>query len=186
MEAWKICRALNNKIRLELLWRIANSPESALNVLQAGDFVGLGKAAASQYLKQLSDAGLLMVERSGRFVVCSSILPSDAPTSLVQKALVELFAKGATDETLATINAFAHHVRLRIVKAVAKAEPVGFEDLQKTTGLPPATLRRQIGILAKANVVAAGDGAGGKRAYSLVRDGSALCSALLKLAIGER
>ena len=48
MEAWKICRALNNKIRLELLWRIANSPEHELNVLQAGDFVGLGKAASSQ------------------------------------------------------------------------------------------------------------------------------------------
>ena len=190
MEAWKICRALNNKSRLELLWRIANSPGRALNVLQAGDFVGLGKAAASQYLKQLSDAGFLTVERSGKFVVCSSKLPSEAPTSHVQRSLIELLAKKAhyssPDETLATINAFAHHVRLRIVRAVTQSEPVGFELLYKMTGLPPATLRRQISILVKAKVLAAGDDGGGARAYSLVRNGSALCRALLKLAMSER
>ena len=55
MELWKTCRAVNNAIRLAMLREIARSPSRGLNVLQAGDFVGLGKAAASQYLKQLSE-----------------------------------------------------------------------------------------------------------------------------------
>ena len=65
MELWKMCRAVNNANRLAMLREIARSPGRGLNVLQAGDFVGLGKAAASQYLRQLSEAGFLMVERSG-------------------------------------------------------------------------------------------------------------------------
>ena len=71
MELWKTCRAINNEIRLAMLREIARSPNRELNVLQAGDFVGLKKAAASQYLKQLAEAGFLTVERTGKFVVCS-------------------------------------------------------------------------------------------------------------------
>ena len=110
--------------------------------------------------------------------------------SHVQKSLIDLLAKKAhsssPDETLATINAFAHHVRLRIVRAIDKSEPISFELLYKMTGLPPATLRRQISILIKAKVLALWDDVGGTRVYSLERNGSALFRALLKLAIEER
>ena len=190
MQLWKTCRAINNEIRLAMLREIARSPNRELNVLQAGDFVGLKKAAASQYLKQLAEAGFLSVERTGKFVVCSGKPQDGTAASRIAKALEAAFPgrarPGWQASLLTAINAFAHHVRLRIVRAVAAAAGhVGFEDLAKTTGLPPATLRRQLGVLIEAGVVAAGEDGDGLRDYSLARSDVPLVRVLLDLAQNE-
>ena len=91
MQLWKTCRAVNNEIRLAMLREIARSPNRELNVLQAGDFVGLKKAAASQYLKQLAEAGFLTVERTGKFVVCSGKPQDGTAASRIAKALEAAF-----------------------------------------------------------------------------------------------
>ena len=186
MELWKTCRAINNEIRLAMLREIARSPNRELNVLQAGDFVGLKKAAASQYLKQLAEAGFLTVERTGKFVVCSGKPQDGTAASRIAKALLEAFPAEARSgwqaSLLTAINAFAHHVRLRIVRAVAAVGHVGFEDLAKATGLPPATLRRQLGVLIEAGVVAAGEDGDGLRDYSLDSSDVPLVRLLLDLA----
>ena len=172
MELWKTCRAINNEIRLALLREIARSPNCELNVLQAGDFVGLKKAAASQYLKQLADAGFLTVERTGKFVVCSGKPQDGTAASRIAKALEAAFpAKARPDwqaSLLTAINAFAHHVRLRIVRAVAAAGHVGFE-----------------GLAIEARVVAAGEDGDGLRDYSLDRSDVPLVRVLLDLAQDE-
>ena len=177
MELWKTCRAINNEIRLAMLREIARSPNRELNVLQAGDFVGLKKAAASQYLKQLAEAGFLTVERTGKFVVCSGKPQDGTAASRIAKALVEAFPAKARPgwqaSLLTAINAFAHHVRLRIVRAVAAAGHVG------------ATLRRQLGVLIEAGVVAAGEDGDGLRDYSLARSDVPLVRVLLDLAQNE-
>ena len=189
MELWKTCRAINNEIRLAMLREIARSPNRELNVLQAGDFVGLKKAAASQYLKQLVDAGFLTVERTGKFVVCSGKPQDGTAAARIAKALEAAFPAKARPgwqaSLLTAINAFAHHVRLRIVRAVAEAGYVGFEGLAKTTGLPPATLRRQLGVLIEAGVVAAGEDGDGLRDYALARSDVPLVRVLLDLAQDE-
>lgn len=188
MQLWKTCRAINNEIRLAMLREIARSPNRELNVLQAGDFVGLKKAAASQYLKQLAEAGFLTVERTGKFVVCSGKPQDGTAASRIAKALEAAFPAKARPgwqaALLAAINAFAHHVRLRIVRAMA-AGHVGFEDLAKATGLPPATLRRQLGVLIEAGVVAAGEDGDGLRDYALDRSDVPLVRVLLDLAQDE-
>ena len=189
MQLWKTCRAINNEIRLAMLREIARSPNRELNVLQAGDFVGLKKAAASQYLKQLAEAGFLTVERTGKFVVCSGKPQDGTVASRIAKALEAAFPAKARSgwqaALLTAINAFAHHVRLRIVRAVAKAGHVGFEGLAKVTGLPPATLRRQLGVLIEARVVAAGEDGDGLRDYALDRSDVPLVRVLLDLAQDE-
>ena len=185
MELWKTCRAVNNAIRLAMLREISRSPGGGLNVLQVGNFVGLKKAAASQYLKQLADAGFLTVERTGKFVVCSGKPQDGTAASRIAKALEESFpvkAKPGWQATfLAAINAFAHHVRERIVRAVATAGRVGFEGLVNAVGLPPATLRRQVGILVSADVVSAGTDANGLREYSMARPDDQLRRVLVDL-----
>jgi DNA-binding transcriptional ArsR family regulator len=189
MQLWKTCRAINNEIRLAMLREIARSPNRELNVLQAGDFVGLKKAAASQYLKQLAEAGFLTVERTGKFVVCSGKAQDGTAASRIAKALEAAFPAKARSgwqaALLTAINAFAHHVRLRIVRAVAAAGHVGFEGLAKATGLPPATLRRQLGVLIEAGVVAAGEDGDGLRDYFLDRSDVPLVRVLLDLAQDE-
>ena len=111
MQLWKTCRAVNNEIRLAMLREIARSPNRELNVLQAGDFVGLKKAAASQYLKQLAEAGFLTVERTGKFVVCSGKAQGGTAASRIAKALEAAFPAKARSgwqaALLTAINAFA-------------------------------------------------------------------------------
>ena len=68
------------------------------------------------------------------------------------------------------------------MRAVAAAGHVGFEDLAKATGLPPATLRRQLGVLIEAGVVAAGEDGDGLRDYALDRSDVPLVRVLLDLA----
>ncbi len=186
MELWKTCRAVNNAIRLAMLREIARSPSRGLNVLQAGDFVGLGKAAASQYLKQLSEAGFLSVERTGKFVVCSCRSQKGMAAARIADVLEGAFPDkarhGWQTPLLEVINAFAHHVRERIVRAVATAGRIGFEDLAKSVDLPPATLRRQIGILVSAGVISADAGTDGLRQYSMAKPGDPLRRVLVELA----
>ena len=132
---------------------------------------------------------ILTVERTGKFVVCSGKPQDGTAASRIAKALEAAFPakarSGWQTALLTAINAFAHHVRLRIVRAVAAAGHVGFEDLAKTTGLPPATLRRQLGVLIEARVVAAGEDGDGLRDYSLARSDIPLVRVLLDLAQDE-
>ena len=185
MELWKKCRAINNEIRLAMLREISRSPGRGLNVLQAGDFVGLKKSAASQYLKQLADAGFLSVERTGKFVVCSCSSQKGMTAVRIANALEGAFparAKSGWQAALLTvINAFAHHVRERIVRVVAAAGHVGFEDLAAAVDLPHATLRRQIGILVSAGIVSAGTDANGLREYSMATPGDSLRRVLIDI-----
>jgi len=185
MELWKTCRAVNNAIRLAMLREISRSPGRGLNVLQAGDFVGLKKSAASQYLKQLADAGFLSVERTGKFVVCSCSSQKGMTAVRIANTLEGAFparAKSGWQAALLTvINAFAHHVRERIMRAVVAAGHVGFEDLAAAVDLPHATLRRQIGILVSAGIVSAGTDANGLREYSMATPGDSLRRVLIDI-----
>ncbi len=186
MVLWKICRAINNEKRLELLREIALSPRKGLNVVQAGGFVGLRKAAASQYLRHLAEAGFLSVERSGKYVVCYSACEDESPSPL-NAALSRLFKKNAKKkgwcaDVMKTVNAFAHYVRPRIVYHIAKAGSVGFADLAKSCRLAPATLRRQLAILIDAGVVLPGEDHKGHRLYAIAHPQSDIVSALVSLS----
>ena len=187
MEFWKICRVLNNEIRLSLLREIATSPNRELHVVQAGEFVGLKKAAASQYLKQLAEAGVLSVERTGRYVICSGEPEKASPVYSLQKVLARLFTASCELDwqkpLLTTINAFAHHVRIRILQSLAARARCGFEELAKATDLPFATLRRQLGLLIAAQIVAACEAPDGSRIYELGKPSDPLARTLLALAL---
>ena len=185
MELWKICRAVNNAVRLDMLRVISQSPCCALNVLQTGDFVRLQKAASSQYLKQLAAAGFLAVERNGRYVVCSC---SDAPGTCageIYGALKTVFPKSSktdwTDGVIEKINAFSHYVRIRILNQLCEKGVMGFEQLLKRTDLTAKTLRRQIGVLITAGFVEPDTNSETEaREYRLAEVNDPLSKALLK------
>ena len=189
MELWNVCRAINNPVRLEMLRFIAQSPVQALNVLQVGDFVGLQKAAASQYLKLLATAGFLNVERSGKFVVCSCSKSLETSAGIIYENLKTLFPKpnrvfamapksGWQDELLLKINAFSFHSRILILQELLQHERLGFEQLQLKVKLPPKTLKRQLGILISAGVVEPQESTG--TGYSLSTQKDSLKDVLVK------
>jgi len=190
MKLWKICRAINNEKRLELLCAIARSPDKSLNVVEAGDFVGLGKAAASQYLRQLAEAGFVSVERSGRFAVCS-LASSSATVASLLAALAESFPSARSKKKdwhgrlLRVVNGLSHHVRTRIVRRIVSNGGAGFADLEKTCSLAPATLRRQLGVLIDAGLVSPCEDETGNRCYAIADGLCPVASALLAMAANE-
>ena len=147
-------------------------------------------SAAHPYLKKLAEAGLLSVKRSGRYAVCSSVNLRRSSVSRLQIALAEFFAKKSsdaeTDAVLATVNALAHHGRIRIVRKVAERRGINFADLAKQTGFPFATLRRQLGVLIEADVIAPGEDADGFRTYALSKQRRKLPFVLVSLALDVR
>ena len=188
MEFWKICRAINNPIRFALLREIMTSPSGGESVVQAGERLGCKKSLTSQYLKKLAEAGLLSVKRSGRYAVCSSVNLRRSSVSRLQIALAEFFAKkrSETDAVLATVNALAHHGRIRILRTVAERRGINFADLAKQTGFPFATLRRQLGVLIDADVIAPGEDADGIRTYALSKQKRKLPFVLVSLVLDLR
>ena len=190
MEMWKICRVLNNPIRFALLREIMVSPGRVQNVVQAGERLGIKKSLASQYLKKLSEAGLLMVKRSGRYAMCSSVNLQRSSVARLQIALDEFFRgkhSALDDETvLKTLNALSHHGRIAILRIVADQAGLSFAELEKATGFPAATLRRQLGVLIEAGVIATSENAAGSRTYLLGRQSVNLSFVLVSLAIDGR
>ena len=110
--------------------------------------------------------------------------------SRLQIALAEFFAKKSsdaeTDAVLATVNALAHHGRIKIVRKVAERRGINFADLAKQTGFPFATLRRQLGVLIEADVIAPGEDADGFRTYALSKQRRKLPFVLVSLALDLR
>jgi DNA-binding IscR family transcriptional regulator len=192
MKLWKICRVLENPMRFALLRTVSLSPQHALNVMQVAERAGQKKSVTSQYLKQLAEAGLLAVERKGSFAICASDHPCRFPLAQLQKALADFFAAdpdGAKDDkALEKIHALSHHGRVTIVSKVADyaGGDMPLNELAKSTGFPPATLFRQLGILADAGIIAERKGADGRRAYSLAAQSGDLCIALVSLACDDR
>ena len=190
MELWKICRVLDNPLRFALLRDIAASPQHALNVMHSADRMRLKKSVTSQYLKQLADAGLLSVERRGSYAVCSSGRRRRSPLARLQQALADFFAAdpdGRHDaEALAKLRALSHHGRIRILRKIADCEGgIRFDKLAKSTGLPPATLYRQLGTLIEAEIVTEGSEET-RTLYRIAPQPDGLLSVLVSLALDHR
>lgn len=190
MEIWKICRVLNNPIRFALLREIMISPNHAQNVVLAGERLGCKKSLTSQYLKKLAEAGLLSVKRSGRYAFCSSSNLRRSPVARLQLALSEFFAEthptSDDDAVSAAINALSHHGRVNILQIIAGQDGINFSNLAKSTDYPFATLRRQLGVLIEAGIIATGEDANGVRTYSLSSHLSQLPFVLVSLALDHR
>ena len=84
------------------------------------------------------------------------------------------------------MNALAHHGRIKILRTVAERRGINFADLAKETGFPFATLRRQLGVLIDADVIAPGEDVDGFRTYSLSKQSRKLPFVLVSLALDLR
>ena len=138
-----------------------------------------------------ADAGLLSVERRGSYAICASNRLRRSPLARLQQALADFFATdpdGKHDAAaLAKIRALSHHGRIKIVRKIAACEDgIRFDKLAKSTGLPPATLYRQIGALIAAEIVMPGEDSVGLRTYSLAPQPDGLFSVLVSLSLDPR
>lgn len=189
MEIWKICRALNNPIRLKLLRMVMTSPKHKINVLEACDALGLKKSLSSLYLKRLAEAGFLRVERKGKFVACSAALGGRSKIERLQTALKELLSskngQNWTEPILTRVNAISHHGRIHILRFIAENSDVMFKELSSGVGMPKTTVFRQLGVLVRAGFVAV-NCENSLHSYRLAPQKDLLSQVLLSFAVDVR
>lgn len=186
MEFWKVCRALNNPLRLALLREIICSPNRALNVVLTGEILGLKKSVTSQYLKQLAEAEILEVTRTGRFVICSGEPQEKSMRFRLQCALMEHFDANISEEKtarlLTKLNALAHHGRVKIVRLFAARERLSCAEVARSVDMPLVTVLRQLDCLVGAEVLLAEADESGRVFYSLAPQHESMASILLEQA----
>lgn len=187
MESWKVCRALNNRFRLELVRAVIRAPERELTVVMAGEYVGLKKSAASQYLKQLTEAEILGVTRTGRFVICSGTPQENSTLFKLQHALMKHYdatvSEEKTSRLLLKLNALAHHGRAKIVRVFATGERLTCSEVFRRVDMPFATVARQLEHLVQAEVLILETDESGQQFYSLAPQHEPVASLLLELTL---
>ena len=76
--------------------------------------------------------------------------------------------------------------RIAILRIVADQAGLSFSELEKATGFPAATLRRQLGVLIEAGVIATSENAAGSRTYLVGLQSVNLSFVLVSLALDGR
>jgi DNA-binding MarR family transcriptional regulator len=165
------------------------SPKHKVNVLDACDVLGLKKSLVSLYFKRLSEAGFLRVERSGRYVICSTTLDGRSKIERLQVALKELLSRKKeqhwTEPIIRKLNALTHHGRIRILRFISENNEVVFDDLVAGVGMPKTTVFRQLGILVQAGFVEV-NSENIQHSYKLLKQKELLFHVLLSFALDVR
>ena len=148
---WRTARVLAGPVRLELLRRIARTPD--LSVTDLAATLQLSHPRASQELRRLQARGLVQAVRGGRYVTYRPVpdpkVPSAKPLLTAARAAL---AKWPDEETGCVAQAFGHDRRLKIVRALrAGAQPA--MALQRMADMPEIALYRHLRVLQEAAVV---------------------------------
>ena len=153
---WKVCAALDNPKRLALLRLLVESSSNDPCVGEIAEKVGLSVGVTSLYLKQLREAGLVSSACADRRIYYRAF-PTDARGETVVAAFRRFFAGRPTEERLfdllKVVRALAHRRRNAYLRFLSDRPGCGIPETAKRLGMPPATLDRLFGQLARARLV---------------------------------
>jgi DNA-binding transcriptional ArsR family regulator len=144
---WRTCRVLANRLRIRILLLLLRRPDRSVAEVAAS--LGIGRPAASQYLRALNARGLLRADRAGRSVRYRlGADPAVAPARVLLDAVRHALERGRQPERtlfrLAT--AFTHLRRIHIYRALA-AGPLDAGELAGVTGVSRQALQRHLAKL---------------------------------------
>jgi len=153
---WKVCAALDNPKRLALLRLLIESPSDYPCVGEIAEKVGLSVGVTSLYLKQLREAGLVSAACADRRIYYRAF-PTDARGETVVAAFRRFFAERPTEsrlfDLLKVVRALAHRRRNAYLRFLSASPGRGIPETAKRLGMPPATVDRLFGQLARAHLV---------------------------------
>ena len=150
---WKICRALCNPLRLEMMKFIYLQQRNCCVTDIAGLFE-IPIPVASIYLNQLCSAGLIGAERDHVKVYFMPWQRGNAPTELC-RALHDIFKESPPEwkEYLMTrVKAFTHPNRLAMLLRLMKGEAT-VAELKKSAGKCVKTMRHHLLLLNSAGLI---------------------------------
>lgn len=155
-EFWKVCEALDNEKRLELMrYLIADRVEFPC-VIEIAEKFKIGIAATSSYLKKLLDAGLVSSKRNERRVYYRAYATT-ADGERVVDALRAFFESRPSRERMlrftTCVRALSHYRRHAVVRLLNEMPGLDAVEIGYRIDMPRTTVDRILAQLNKARVV---------------------------------
>ena len=142
--AWRVCRALDNPVRLKMLRALLMSRKP----MTVGDIccrVAEKESVTSQYLRLLNSQGFIAAVRRGRYVLYER--RKDAGRALA-RVMDEVAAIGAQvgskwiDAILSSLPAFSNARKVAILSTLRKEGGLKIDELAERTCMPVKTCYR--------------------------------------------
>ena len=153
---WKICAALDNAVRIELLKLLAESKSEYPCVVEIAEKLRLCGGTASLYLKHLREAELISSANAERRVFYRAFPTTDRGKKTLA-ALKAFFATRPSPTRLAEffkiVHALAHRRRLSYLRYLSAHPGTRLIDAARDLGIPSATLDRMFDQLGHAHLV---------------------------------
>lgn len=152
---WKVCAALDNPKRLELL-RLLIETDDFPCVVEIAERLELCAAAGSEYLRKLREAGLVTSKCENRRVYYRAF-PSTEVGACVVDSFRRFFAanpsRSRIDDLLVVIRALAHPRRNAYLRFLVNQCDASPEEATARLEIPPTTLDRLFDQLGHARLV---------------------------------
>jgi len=156
-EFWKVCEALDNPVRIELLRYLIEIEKDAFPcVMEIADAFRLGVSATSSYLKKLADVGLISSKRADKRVYYRAFATTHEGERVVE-AFRRFFATLPDETRLRQLEKYVHTLshprRAAVVRLLYKFPGLDMKTLAAKTDMPYPTADRIVGELGKSHVV---------------------------------
>ena len=153
---WKVCEALDNEKRMELMRYLLADRKEFPCVIEIAEKFNLGLAATSVYLKKLLDAGLATSKRSERRIYYRAYATTEEGERTVS-SLQEFFEAKPSSERISQvakyIHALSHYRRHAIIRLLNENPGMEVEEIGRRTDMPRTTVDRILAQLDKARIV---------------------------------
>lgn len=152
---WKVCSALDNQKRLELLrYLIENGGNPCVG--EIADALDISIPVTSLYLKRLRDVGLVTCTRYDRRIYYRALAVNTAGCKVV-KAMKEFFLTSPDfqriGELLTVTRALGHIRRNAYLRLTHELGVLGIDDTMRLLDMPPTTINRLFNMLNHAKLM---------------------------------
>ena len=163
-EFWKVCAALDNEVRIDLLRYLLVEEGKAKAglpcVIEIADHFNrlrtIGLSVVSQYLKKLREVGLVCCQRSDKRIYYRAFATTNDGRTL-NAAFRAFFESRPSRDRIADLieylHALSHERRNAIVRHLAAHPHDSLEDIARATAMPKTTASRLFSQLAHARLI---------------------------------
>ena len=163
-EFWKVCAALDNEVRIDLLRYLlmeeGKTKAGQPCVIEIADHFNrlraIGLSVVSQYLKKLREVGLVCCQRSDKRIYYRAFATTNEGRTL-NAALRAFFEARPSRKRIADLieylHSLSHERRTAIARHLAAHPHDSLEDIAKATAMPKTTAARLFSQLAHARLI---------------------------------
>ena len=153
--AWRVCRALDNPVRLKMLRALLTS-RKPMTVGDISSRVAEKESVTSQYLRLLNSQGFIAAARRGRYVLYERRKDACRALARVMDEVAAIGAHGGSkwiDVILSSLPAFSNARKVAILSTLRKEGGLKVDELAERTCMPVKTCYRIVDELSRHGLV---------------------------------